>query len=155
MQQIVNAVNKKVGTLRNAEKIVFDKTYVEERLIEANNVILALPSNSPRLGVKVASYGYNAPAKKDSKAEITRARLPMPEPAAIDEADRNLGWLARISNPVVRKIVSMRVQHRQHTGRHIHGWASIALTVNAAVPACKRWYEQGLAEIARSLTIPN
>jgi hypothetical protein len=129
----------------------FDTNVIEQRLKDASLTLLALPGGKPNLGIKVQTYGYVAEPTSDAMPTGGRARLPTPEPAAIDEMDRTLGWLRYISNDTVRRIVSLRAVTKPQTGGSAFSWAKIAEKVGADVRAVRRWHASGLAEIVQHL----
>jgi hypothetical protein len=127
-----------------------DAAYVVERLEEAGRTLMALPSNAPRLGQRVQTYGYNAPVLKGELPDA-RKRLPRPDAAAISRMDEAYGWLAWIGNASVRRVVSMRSLIGPETGKAVHSWAKVGRAVGASYRAVQGWHAKGLETIAGAL----
>lgn len=130
-----------------------DIAFVVARLEEAGATLMALPSNAPRLGQKVQTYGYVVEQlATDAKADPDHvARLPVPGAAEIDRMDATYSWLGFIGNRTTRRIVAARSLTRAHTGKPAYSWLKLAKIVGGDVRAIKGWHEKGLAEIAMAL----
>jgi Domain of unknown function (DUF6362) len=137
-----------------AHKASIDGIAIIARLEEASRTMMAMPSNADRLGIKVADYGYvrePVEAAAADKGEIRRIKPSTPDAASITRMDEAFAWLAFISNPVVRRVVSLRCLVHPVTDRHTHGWRKIGRTVAADPRACSRWFAEGIDTIASAL----
>lgn len=122
------------------------------RLEGAGTALMGLPSNSPKLAAKVASYGYTPELIKgfnDAVGDRT-ARL-TPNQRQITEMDEAFGWLAFIPVRMKRRIVAARSMVTPQRQTVLFSWRDIGKMVGADYHACQTWHAQGINDILREL----
>jgi hypothetical protein len=133
----------------------YSAAFVAARLTEAGATLFALPIPMfARPSVKMTWWPLAKVTFSDAIGQHFKPRVTYPQPSAarIDAMDEALTWLPLVANVPKRRIVAARLLTHPVSGKPIHSFGAIADATGLHRATAQRWWEDGVEEIATTLT---